>query len=358
MILLAALFACAPPEEASWLEGVTWRWDATNHRLSYWNSVATDAGASVALVGGTSTTGIAPDLADACDAGSCAELPIEDDSAITVAVGRATTRKATFGVASSTVVATAAGATDTITIPLDRRATGTPTVILQGLVVDTDHPLSGGDACYRPGNGWHPRHLAVEASGATLSDDGRSVTAQIRAAFEAGPSREDIRACVDAVIDQAQVPITLHVLAVVADAEVTTQAVSHGAVYPLLDGEGELAAQSDPDLTDRPLTLDAPLIGWSALAWDFDDDEASGRGVYLRELSFGFDRAAGWASGLARNDAPEVLQLSGISYTFEATLVGVDIDAEVTSELLGVSGWPAAVDPTTYAPTVTEITAN
>ena len=70
-------------------------------------------------------------------------------------------------------------------IPIPAGASGEVTAFITGLRVNTNAPLSGGDACYIPAYGWHPKHIQAEISDASLGSSGDVVTATVELAFDA-----------------------------------------------------------------------------------------------------------------------------------------------------------------------------
>ena len=326
------------PTTQTWIEGYRYHWAAANHRLSFLHVGIDGEVAAVALVGGTSTSGVGTTIS--CDE-SCQEFTFIDSSDVTVHWARYAGNDAAFGQGTATAVATAAGVSSATTLTLPADAAGDVTVLITGLTIDTDHPLSGGDACYIPSFGWHPKHIQVEVASATRSADGGSLEVEVTFAFEAGYSLEDVRECVDAVIDQAEVPMTVELLAVVAPGTTATQAVSHGMAWDLRDDAGERIEQGDPDYTSRPLTLglDNPIVGWTALDYTFHADEGLGRGAYLRDLEWRVDPVAGVASGHATNES--LTQLSGFDYHFEGVAAGVEVTGAIERGTLTVEGLPA-----------------
>ncbi len=359
LLMIAASSGCAGPDiEVGWMEGFSYSWELFNHRLSFVHADVAPTGASVAVIGGTSTTGYAPDLADGCDAGTCDEFPFYDDAAIKVGWGRAVVgaNRWAVGTATASLIADADGESATLQIPLEGKARGTATAILVGLELDTDEPLDGAEACYRPGNGWHPRRIAVSLGEPIVSDDGQTATVEVQAAFEAGNSLEDVRACVDEVADRARVATDVTVLVVVGKGDATATDVTHGATYAWSGSATAPEAQDSPDPSSRPwdpgMDAEGALAGWSAIDFAFHVDDPDDRGAYLRSWSFAVDPVAGAASGHATNHSPGT-QLSGFDYTFSGTAravdLGVDVERGNADALL-----PAALDES-FAPVITEL---
>jgi len=316
------------------MEGFGFGWELFNHRVSYLAFEVTEDVARVSVVGGTSTTGIDPVLPEECDPDTCGELPFTDRAGVRVRWGRTSTRGVQFARGTASVIATAEGATAPLEIPLDHKGRGEAIAVVAGFTLDTDHPLSGGDACYDPAYGWHPRRIAVELGEPELSDDRRSVSVDVTGWFVAGYSLEDERQCVDEVAEQARVPIDVAVLAVVGDRPVGTADVAHEESYtygctsfPCLSPD----PQPDPDLSARPLDLsdlEEPAVGWSKFDFRFHVDDPDDRGAYLRTLSVDADLAGGTASGHATNYSPGT-QLSGFDYAFSGTVRGMEVGGEL-----------------------------
>lgn len=316
--------------EISWLERFGFSWTGFNHRVSYLHWDLAHDGLDMAIIGGASSTNYVPELPDGCDPEACDELPFDDTSAVNFGWGSTTTAMA-VGSLDATVVATPAGAEEILEIPLNRKGKGEVVVILQALTIDTDHTLSGGDSCYIPSLGWHPRRVAVALADATLSDDGQSVQVSLQGAFEAGLSFEDYRACQDEVIDQLQVPISVRALAIASPDGADRVQVDHGLYYEFSGNQFDPEEQPDPELADRTITLswDETIAGWSALDLRFHEEDEDLRGAYLRSMSLDLGVEEGWASGHANNYSPGT-QLSDFSYAFTGEVSAVPADAEIT----------------------------
>ena len=332
-----------PTASGVWMEQAGYEWEYFNHRLSHATLVANSQGAELAVIGGTSTTGVNPPLNEGCDPDTCDEFPFSDTADVTLGWARTETDEAALGEDSVEIVAEAAGVTQTLEIVLEG---GIPegaelAAVLQGFSLDTDFPLSGGEACYDPALGWHIKALSIELGEPELSTDG-TLLVDVSVAISAGASVEEARECVDAVMDQAQIPITVHVLGIATSASVDSQSMTQSMSYEYKDEGGQLVEQPDPDLADRPLELDQELIGWSALDFAFHEGDPDNRGAYIRHISVGHSPAEGWASGHANNYSPPT-QLSGFDYTFNGRLTGVDLSATTTRGLLEES-LPAELD--------------
>ncbi|RME28973.1 MAG: hypothetical protein D6798_01170 [Deltaproteobacteria bacterium] len=314
----------ASPSSATWLQGAGYSWELFNHRVSHVEWGVGEAGAETAIIGGTSTTGVSPDLPDDCDPDTCDELPFRDDAAVTVRWVRATSSTVSFTTATASLVVGADGGEASVAVDLPDGATGDSFALLRRLALDTDQPLTGGEACYTPAYGWHPRRIFVELGTPVATDGGVSIP--VRAGFDAGESLEEIRQCIDKVNEQAQVAFTVEMVVVTTPAAWDHQDVRHSMSYTYGDGPANPDEQPDPDLSERPLALDldAPLVGWSRLDWRFMVDDPDGRGAYIRSLSFDADADQGYASGHATNYSP-ITQLTGFDYTFEGTVVGFEL---------------------------------
>ncbi len=331
-ILLFSLLAAGCQEEEAtlvWLEGFGFGWTIVNHRLSYVHFDADEDGVDYAVIGGASSTGYAPELPTGCDEDLCGELEFEDSTSVEIAWGTTTTRMA-HGSTLGSVLATPSGGETELTIPLSRTGEGEPAALLQSLVLDTDHALAGGDSCYIPSLGWHPRRIAVELADPTLSSDGESLNVTLRAHFEAGLSFEEYRACQDEVVGEEQVLVTVEVLGLVSPDGVQQRQPSHDMAYEFSGNSLSPEEQPDPELSDRPLTLeqDPAIVGWSAFDFHFHEQDETMRGAYLRSWSVDMDVEQGWASGHATNYSPGT-QLSEFTYTFSGTVTAVPTEAEV-----------------------------
>lgn len=329
-MLLLTLFACSgDPATATWMEGLGYSWVNFNHRVGYVGFELSEQQAHVAVIGGTSTTLVSEPLDAGCEEDSCEEFPFLDSSEFTLSWARVRTSEAAIGTATTTIVATSAGGTTTVDVPLVGKTGENTIVILSGLVIDTDYPLSGGDNCYRPQYGWLPRHLGVELGAPAITKGADTAAVPVTVVFEAGLTLEAERACLDAVVAEAQVPVTVSLVVVSGDGKHASQAVSHGETY----GYGSQTSpepQPDPDLSTRPLALGLadPVAGWSSFDFEFHGSDADGRGAYLRSLYVQAMLADGVASGHATNYSPPT-QLSGFEYSFRGTVSGIEAGAAV-----------------------------
>ena len=353
LLLTASLLGCKDKAddsggalvEQTWMEGYRYHWVAANHRLSFLRAGVEGDEATVALVGGTSTSGVGGSIS--CDL-TCQEFTFLDTSDVTVHWARYTGSDAAFGVGTVELLANATPQSTTVDIPVPAGASGEVTAFITGLRVNTNAPLSGGDACYIPAYGWHPKHIQAEISDASLGSSGDVVTATVELAFEAGLSLEEVRECVDAVKDQAQVEMGVDVLVVVAGGAQASQDVAFTEEWGWRDDNGDLIPQDDPDYASRPLSLglDNPIAGFSALDYRFHELEGMDRGAYIRDLEWRVDVEAGVASAHALNWS--LTQLSGFDYQFTGRVVGVDVAGSIERGTLQIEGLPAQLTDAAY----------
>lgn len=325
---LVALGGCTSDVEVTWLEGFGFEWDLFNHRLSHLQFGLLPSQADVAMVGGTSTTGVSPELPAECDPDTCDEFPFFDEALVEVRAATASLPVAT-GSATVDLEVGADGATATLEVPLDRRGKGDAIAILDGITLSTDHPLSGGASCYDPAYGWHPRRIRVALGEPVI--DGDVATVPVEAMFEAGESLESVRQCVDAVNDQAVVALTVGVRVIAGRGAPGSAAVSQTMEYRLGDGGTTTPLPQDPpDLADRTVALAwTGPYGWSTVDFSFHVDDPEGRGAYLRSLSFFLDPETSSASGHATNYSPGT-QLSSFDYTFAGEARALDLGVTPT----------------------------
>ncbi len=346
VLLLPLLASGCLDEETTlyWLEGFGFGWTGFNHRVSYMHFDVDEGGLDFAVIGGASSTSYVPDLPTGCDEETCSELPFEDSTTVDLAWGT-TTSNLPAGSATATVIATPEGGETTVEIPLSSKGKGQAVALLQSFALDTDYALTGGDACYIPSLGWHPRRIALDLADPTLSSDGRSVLLTLTAAFEAGLSFEEYRSCQDEVIGEEQVAIDVRILGLVARDGSDTQDLDQAMSYEFSGNQFDPEEQPDPDLEDRPLTLDIDpaIVGWSALDFRFHEQDETLRGAYLRTLSVGLDTDEGWASGHASNYSPGT-QLSDFTYTFAGTVAAVQTDSSVVHGRASYDEVEAALD--------------
>jgi len=328
--VLLGLVACSGPESTGvWMESGGYGWEFFNHRVSHVELGVSDTEAFASIVGGTSTTGVVTELAEGCEAATCDEFPFFDNAEIELSWARATSTDTVFGVASAVLVVDADGEALTLEVPLAERAKGEPIAIIRGYSFDSFQPLAGGDACYQPGNGWLPKRMGIELGDAILSDDRRSVSVEVAGHFEAGPTFEAERQCLDAVIDRARVGLRVDVLVAVTRGEAQAIEVDDSAQYAFSGDSADPGEQPEPSMADRALStdLDDPLVGWSGFEFVFHE-VGEDRGAYLRTFSLVADVQQGVASGHATNYSP-ITQLSAFDYVFSGTVQAVDVGGPI-----------------------------
>lgn len=327
MPLILLLLGCRPPldpQEATWLEGFRFSWDYFNHRLSTLDVAPAGDELRVAIIGGTSTTGEQPgDLGAECSTG-CEEFPFVDRALLTADWIRVRSDRVALVSGSVALDVGRAGGSGTVSVTLPKHATGDAVAVIEGLRLVTDHPLDGGDACYRPRYGWHPRRIAAVLGEPVV--DGEQVSVGVDLAFEAGVTEDPDRTCIDEVVDRAVVGFEVTVRFVVGVDDAVALPVANEAVYPF-SGDGlnpEEQPEVEPAALDHGLT--DPALGWSAIDFRFMEAEP-GRGAYLRTLAFEAD-PAGTALGWANNYSPGT-QLEGFDYSFEGTVRAFTMDATI-----------------------------
>jgi hypothetical protein len=326
-MLTLALIGCGGVEgTAMWSEGTGFSWELFNHRLSHLELGVDDDGGFASVIGGTSTTNVFTELDPGCEPDTCDEFPFIDYANVQVGWARTTTARAVFGVGTADLLVDADGEAASLTIDLPSRAKGSPVAVIRGFQFDTAQPLTGGPACYLPRNGWVPKGLGIALGEPSLADDGRSVTVEVSARFEAGPTNEAERACLDAVVDQARVAVRIDVLAAVGREPGTSVPVSAQAAYEY-GSRSNPVEQPPPAVTAIDGDLSESLVGWSG--WDFTFHEVGEeRGAYVRTLALPVDATGGEANGVASNYSPGT-QLSAFDYVFDGTLQVLDVGAPV-----------------------------
>lgn len=318
--LVTGCSASLEPQQAMSLEGFRYGWVAANHRVSAIQVGLDSDVARVAVVGGTSTTGVDPAaLSDGCDPDGCKEFPITDSSEVVLGWARLSSDETALVRATAAMEVGAAGASGVATAAWPKGAEGTAVAWITGVHLSTDHPLSGGEACYRPEYGWHPRQLSITVG--TPVADGETVEVPIDAVFAAGESLEADRACVDEVNDQAIVDLAVDVVVLAGPGEESAVAVHQEASFPW-DGAGLPPEQLDPAAVGVDLGFAPTAAGFSAIDFRFHPTDPDDRGAYLRTLAFSVDVEAGTANGTATNYSP-FTQLSGFDYTFDGEVRGV-----------------------------------
>jgi hypothetical protein len=342
VLLLLALFACREKDELLWLEGSRYGWEHFNHRLAHWETRLGPDGVDVAVIGGTSTTDRETVLPKGCDAKTCQEFPASDNADVLVRWARAETASWHGVRATTSIVTTSKGATGTVKAQLPEKARSIFAVI-EGFSIDGGEPLTGGDACYAPENGWMPTEIGISIGDLALSSDGMEVTADVGAIAVAGNTLEDVRQCIDEVAGQAQFRFDVDVLFVEGSANAAFLDVDQSATY-----DYEYGTVPDPQEEPPPIDLNKDLrhsfAGWAAIGWTFNPKDPDARGTYLRTLGFEIvaqDKDA-TATGIATNYSP-ITQLSGLDYAFHGVLQVVDLGTDVTRGTVEETV-PAALD--------------
>lgn len=321
ILLVVALTGCAEPGTVTLLSGFDFEWSTFNHRLSFLSVQDAGGGDLVsAVVGGTSTTGVEPTYADACDPETCKEFPFTDTANVH-ATHTTLTEPGLTSAAGSVTFGVFASGTDAA-IPLTwETAPGEITPVIAGFAVDTRQDV---EACYDPAFGWLPTHLAL-----AVEADGSDVVAI--ATFTSGLSLEAERACLDGLAGEARVTVTVDVL-VLAGVDTELTSVQQSASY-------ELGSSATPDAQEPPTAvLTGDAVAWQSLDWSFHNGDRDGRGAYLRSLGFSAgDATSAWAT----NYSPGT-QLSGFDFAFDGIVVSVagertrsEVSAEYTPVLDG-----------------------
>lgn len=349
-MIALVLLGCGGTAEFGTIEGLGYEWVFFNHRLSYLQADVSPASETsaregdFAVIGGTSTTAVGPDLPDTCDPDSCGEFPVHDSANVRLDAAFLVAKGVTTGRGAVALEADSDGASGTVTLDLPG-AKGTPAVAIAGLTLDTNHLTADGiEHCYDPAFGWHPTHIAVALGEPVL--DGDTLTVEVTASFAAGNSLEDERKCVDEINEQAVVAVHVVVAAIAGkDVTVTGQDLAQGADYAAGDVPFDPDPQPDPDPATRPLTLDPTdaVLGWTRLDFTFHSGDPDGRGAYLRSVQLDADVATGLASGHANNYSPGT-QLSGFTYGFTGTVQAIAVPGAAITRASHTAELPAALD--------------
>lgn len=331
------LLGCTSLEEqdALWMTGAYYDWEDFNHRVSALRFGFAGQDAQLSVIGGTSTTDTPADLDETCDAETCSEFPFVDVSDVRLGWGRIVTDQVALGTGTVRLDAPQGGATGTVDVELPASPKGEVTALIRGFSMDSDRELSGGPACYRPEYGWHPLNFALSIDDVAL--DGTTASVTVTAQLDPGITLETERQCIDAIVDQAIVGLSVDVLVLAGVESVTDEAVTSSATYTY--GDGPFSPDEQEEVAPAALALDAPVVGWADVAFAFDSGE--GRGSYLR--SFGFELGDGGARGIATNYSP-VTQITGMSYTFAGTARGVQLEGTVETGTVAVDGLEADLD--------------
>jgi hypothetical protein len=327
MVLAPLLVGCGAKEEIVWLEGSRYGWRDFNHRLAHWETRLEPDSVSVAVVGGTSTTNRETVLPEGCDPKTCTEYPQSDEANVLVRWARAETSHWHAVRTNTTIVAGTDGAATTVSVALPKKGRSV-FALIEGFAVDGGEPLTGGDACYTPENGWMPTELGITLANVSLSNDGMKASVDVRVIGRAGKTLEDVRECVDEVVDQAQFRFEVDVLFVEGTAEESPVYIVENAEYAYEYGTVP-DPQPEPKPYDLQQDLDRFLTGWSRVYWQFDRKDPDTRGAYLRTLGFEIVADDSSATGIASNYSP-ITQLSGFDYLFEGTVQLVELGTDVT----------------------------
>lgn len=351
-VLLVGLAGCAEPVTFDLASGFGNRWELFNHRLAHASFGVGDA-ATIAIIGGASTTGVVAELPEGCEADTCKEFPFFDDAAVWVEADRVSARGLVAGQGAVALEVGVDGAAGEVTVPFDRVPEGGVEAWIAGFSLDTRHPLSGGPSCYDPAFGWMPAEMGVTVGVPVVGDAG--ITVPVEATFVAGESLEDVRTCIDAVNDQAVVDLVIDVGVAAGGLTSERRAVAHGQTYPYGDGPFDPDPQPAPDLASRGLDgVEGAALGWSAVRYRFHVDDPQHRGAYLRSWSFLATAAdGGSASGHADNFSPPT-QITGFDYQFEGEVVVLVPDRGEVTRRAASATIPAALD-TDGVPILTDL---
>jgi len=311
--LLALMVGCSGPElepQPVWITSATWEWQAFNHRLSLWDVEATPDGANVALIGGASTTGEIAGDDTTCDPElRCDELPLPDWSHHDISARTIERGKFPVETVEVTFAANAEGGSGQVSIPW----AGDATVVLSGWVIDTRGEIPG--ACYNPGNGWLPTEMSL---GVTSEQVGSDLQITANGSFAAGKTFEEMRECIDAVNDLAEVQITVRAT-VLGLASTGTGRVLQQASWEWKDESGNNIPQDPPE----PEGITAVSPAWTALKWQFHLEDVP-RGAYVRAVGLSATQEA--AGGWATNES--LTQLSAFDMVFDGTWVDLGEESQ------------------------------
>jgi hypothetical protein len=329
--LLLSLIGCQSYEgKASWMTGASYEWVGFNHRVAHWTAQVGDDHVTMAVIGGTSTTGERPALGDECDPDTCTEFPFLDSSDSKVGWGTVEGAEARFARGQVTLEVGVDGATGEASFSFEPKSgafakEGDPYFVLAGLSFDGGVPFETA-SCYNPSFGWLPVQLGIELGESKKNDDGTYAVA-VTARFVAGASEEEVRECLDAVVAQARATVVVDVLGMLTTGESETHEVDYALAYPWNGSSSKPDPQPTPDPAERSVDIgiDGALVGWSRVQFQFNEEDP--RGAYLRSIGFEADQG-GLATGHATNYSP-ITQLSGFDYAFEGTVVAVEVGGEV-----------------------------
>lgn len=342
MIALVLAAGCRrelDPQQAVVLEGFSYGWELFNHRLSHLEVVPVADSVAVAVIGGTSTTSVLFGEPPAeCE--GCEEFPFVDRSEVEVRWAKAETTATALATARAELEAGADGASATLEIPVPEVAGEEAVAVLAGLTLSTDVPLATGPSCYQPIYGWHPREIRVALGDPKVADGVARV--EVTAAFAAGNTLEEERACIDEVNEHAVVAFAVDVLVAVGRDPLGEQAELHAeAAYPFSGDPIDPEPQEDPAPSDLGLDVgDDALLGFSELRFRFHESDPEARGAYLRTLGFRAE-PDGTAAAAATNYSVGT-QLSDFSFVFDGTVRTIatggtvergTVTAELTTDL-------------------------
>ncbi|MCB9688442.1 MAG: hypothetical protein H6735_25610 [Alphaproteobacteria bacterium] len=335
LLALAVLTGCGghlDPQSGVVLDAFGFGWNGFNHRLSHLQVEPDEDAARVAIVGGTSTTSERTDVAGTCDPEACKEYPVPDSSAVELSWSVLQSDTVALVPFSVDLEAGAAGAEQTVTLTLPKGAKGQATALLSGLYWSSDHALSGGEACYVPRLGWHPRRLMLAIGEPTV--DGESATVTVSAAFEAGNTFDPERACIDEVNEQAVAAMRIDGLLLVGkDLEVEEHVTDDARSYPFSGDKFNPEEQVPAEPIAVSLGVDAVVAGTSSMDWRFYPEATDGKGAYLRTIGFLAD-PTGSVGAWATNYSPGT-QLEDFAY--EVTLTSRFVAADVQPETLSAT---------------------
>jgi len=317
--------ASPPGDPVRWLEAFRFSWDLFNHRLAHLEIHPDDDALRAAIVGGTSTTGVAPPpLPDGCSEESCVEFPFTDLALLDVGWARAEPDGTAFFAASVELLLESGLETTTlVSADVPRGGRGHPVAILKGWRLSTDHALGGEPSCYDPAFGWHLQRFAI-ALGEPVERTG-AVEVELTAEATPGASLDPARACIDDVVDRATVELEVEVLFVLAPDEPSQENVHLEMSYDYSGNSLDPGEQPEPPPDSYAASFVTDAIGWSAIDFRFDPGED--RGAYLRSLAF--EATTAGALGWASNFSPGT-QLEDFAYSFDGVVTGFDVDGDLT----------------------------
>ncbi|TVQ94395.1 MAG: hypothetical protein EA397_01620 [Deltaproteobacteria bacterium] len=342
------LIACQAPTEASSLQSYTFGWELFNHRLSELGvRTLNDPAVEVALVGGTSTTAIVFEDPDCVSDVPCGELPVEDRSDVGVTWNTLESRTVVLANATLEASVSAQGSEQILSISLPRRASGTAVALISGFTLDTSRPLpdhARARSCYDPRHGWNPTEISVSLGEPSLAPTRREVLVPVHFGFSAGRTLEEMRTCLDDIVEDAVVGMQVQVTALVGEVESDVHEIHNQASYELGSSSFNPDPQPDPDPAEVQVALSgAPLVGWTSLSWRFHVEDPEARGAYLRTLQATLEPSDGIAFGHATNYSP-ITQTSGFDYIFHGQVAEVHGEVAVERHQVSVEGLPTTIN--------------